>query len=329
MQAGSRTRRRILGCSLAAGGLALVPGWSGAQTPSPEPPVLPVVLPEVLKSPDEPPAAVDLTKEASDFLVAPVKINGAGPFRFVVDTGASTSCVSKVLAAALGLPAGPPIQVHTTVGRRARPSAVLDEIEVGARIRRKVNAPVLPMDAFGVDGVLGVDWLKGQRLTLDFAAKRLEVGKSRPEESARGRVVVEARRRAGQLTIVDAELNGRSISALIDSGSEFSMANTPLRRLMESVDPDMAGKIIKVGMVSIANERFEGDQLNVGFLRLGGLTLGNVPVVFADLPVFGLWEMEHKPALMLGMDVLMQFDVVSLDFGRSKVGFDLSEPPAI
>ena len=41
--------------------------------------------------------------------------------------------------------------------------------------------------------------------------------------------------------------------------------------------------------------------------------------------VFDLWGLRDKPALVLGMDLLAQFDTVALDFGRSQVRFDLSE----
>src|SRR5262249_19642673 len=38
-------------------------------------------------------------------IVAPVMLNGRGPFRFVVDTGANRSVITTQLAAALGLEA--------------------------------------------------------------------------------------------------------------------------------------------------------------------------------------------------------------------------------
>ena len=52
-----------------------------------------------------------------------------------------------------------------------------------------------------------------KRLVLDFAARTLEITRSKRETSIEGRVLVPARRRMGQLTIVDADLNGQRISA--------------------------------------------------------------------------------------------------------------------
>lgn len=38
--------------------------------------------------------------------------------------------------------------------------------------------------------------------------------------------------------------------------------------------------------------------------------------------VFDLWDLKDSPALVIGMDLLSQFERVALDFGRSQVRFD-------
>ena len=320
MQAGHQTRRRIIGLGAAAG-LSLVGARALGQDVStalePE-----VELPAIV---DEPPALVDTGPSTSDHVVAQVMLNGKGPFRFMVDTGANASCVSKALALQLGLPPGRMVSVHTVVGERRRASVFVERLEIGARVRRNVHTPVLPMESFDIDGVLGVDWLKGQRLVFDFQGKTLEITKSRRDIESAGRVVVPARRKSGQLTIVDADLSGRRISAMIDSGSQFSLGNAALRAIVERQDPKAVRNAASVGLVTIAGEQFGGQQLNLPFLRLGGLTLGNVPVVFVDMPVFKLWDLERTPTLVLGMDLLNQFTTVAMDFGRSAVRFDIAE----
>ena len=300
---------------MAAGGLlASAPGFAFGQIPeSPGP------------EPDDNPTSVAISRQVFDQISAPVMINGQGPFSFMVDTGANVSCVSQALADRLDLPRGRELQVHTIVGKRNRPSVVVDRLDIGERKRRHVQAPVLPMQAFAIDGVLGIDWLKGQRLVMGFAGSTLEITRSRHEDSARGRVVVPARRKSGQLTIVDADLNGRDISAMIDSGSQFSLGNGALRRLIERQDPTARSRATKVGLISIAGESFQGEQLYLPFMRLGGLNLGNVPVVFADMPVFRLWNLHETPTIMLGIDLLTQFETVAVDFGRSAVRFDIAD----
>ncbi|WP_312166564.1 retroviral-like aspartic protease family protein [Phenylobacterium sp.] len=313
MLVGSQTRRLALGRLAAAGGLLLTPQIAFGQVPeSPAP------------EPDDTPTTIAITRQLFEHITAPVTINGQGPWRFMVDTGANVSCVSVDLAAKLALPKGREVQVNTIVGRRARPSVVLERLEIGTRVRRHVEAPVLPMSSFDIDGVLGIDWLKGQRLVMGFAGNTLEITRSRHENSGKGRVVVPARRKSGQLTIVDADISGRSISAMIDSGSQFSLGNASLRKLIMRLDPAAHQRSSPVGLISIAGERFSGEQLYLPFIRLGGLNLGNVPVVFSDMPIFKLWDLHDTPTIMIGIDLLTQFETVSVDFGRSAVRFDIA-----
>ena len=313
MLVGSQTRRLALGRLAAAGGLLLTAPSAFGQVP---------VTPAA--EPDDEPTSIAITRQLFEHITAPVTINGLGPYRFMVDTGANVSCVSAELAEKLALPAGRELRVHTIVGARGRPSVVLDRLEIGTRVRKKVQAPVLPMTSFDIDGVLGIDWLKGQRLVMGFAGNTLEITKSRQEASAKGKVVVPARRKSGQLTIVDADISGRSISAMIDSGSQFSLGNAALRRLIMRLDPTAAQRATHVGLISIAGERFSGEQLYLPFIRLGGLNLGNVPVVFSDMPIFKLWDLHETPTIMIGIDLLTQFETVSVDFGRSAVRFDIA-----
>lgn len=263
---------------------------------------------------------VATSRDASTRLLAPVTINNQGPFPFLVDTGANRSCLSTSLAQRLNLPSGGDVSVHTVVGVKKRPSVLIDRLKLGDRTQRRVRAPVLTIPEQGLDGVLGIDWLKGRRLVLDFKGKGLEIGPSLTEPDQPNRVIVPARRRFGQLTLVDAGVGDRRISAMIDSGSEISIANSALRRVLPpSATPE---KVERLQLTSLTGETFFGDLLYIPFLRLGGLTIGNVGVVFTDAHIFKLWELDRTPSIILGMDLLTQFTSVALDFGRSTVRFD-------
>lgn len=273
---------------------------------------------------DEPDTELDLQSSRWEHMMAPVLINGQGPFNFLMDTGANTSCVSHKLVDRLMLANGPPTRVHTVVGVRTHPSVMIDNLEVGARSRRAVKAPSMPILG-PIDGVLGVDWLKGQRLVLDFDKKRLEITKSRQDHTTTGRVVVPARKRLGQLTIVDAELSGRKFSAMVDSGSQVTICNTPMRRLIAEVERGKrqpTPEVRRVRLESLSGEVFYGEAMFLPFMRIGGLHLGNVPVIYADVHVFDIWGLKDTPAIVLGMDLLTEFKQVALDFGRSQVRFD-------
>lgn len=276
---------------------------------------------------DAPDASIATRESRNEHMLAPVRINGLGPFNFLLDTGANVSCVSHRLMERLDLKPGELTRVHTVVGVRERPVVTLDELKVGPRNRRKVRAPALPIKGAEVDGILGVDWLKGQRLVLDFKNQKMEIVRSRSDDSEPGRVViVPARRRHGQLTIVDADLSGARISAIIDSGAQGTLCNRKLRDLVRGQEA-RKGRVEApryVRMESLAGEVFQGESLFLPFLRLGGLHLGNVPVTYADMHVFDIWGLKETPALVLGMDLLTQFEQVALDFGRSAVRFEFT-----
>ena len=70
----------------------------------------------------------------------------------------------------------------------------------------------------------------------------------------------------------------------------------------------------------------------------GGETLGNFtmakkiqimeveftdcPLVIADFKVFDLWGLAQRPALLIGMNYLVQFSKVSIDYGLKELRFD-------
>lgn len=313
--------RRNAALGLLAAGAASLPASRALAAQEAE--ASPVELPDT----DEPATQLDVSQDFSDHMLAPVHINGQGPFNFLLDTGANISCVSHRLAEHLDLKSDEQARVHTVVGVRSRPVVRLDLLQVGPRDRRNVRAPSLPIKTPQIDGVLGVDWLKGQRLVLNIKDRKIEFTRSREDLNEAGRtVVVPARRRHGQLTIVDAELGGKRISAIIDSGAQGSLCNRHLRDMVRAQEAKARTRQPEatrfVQMESLAGEKFTGESLFLPFLRLGGLHLGNVPVTYADMHVFDIWGLKDKPALVLGMDLISQFEQVSLDFGRSQVRFD-------
>src|SRR3546814_20308080 len=63
-------------------------------------------------------------------------------------------------------------------------------------------------------------------------------------------------------------------------------------------------------------------------VQIGGFSITNLPVVFADVSPFHQLHLDNKPALLLGMDVLQRFDRIAVDFGRKRVHFLLPDSVA-
>ena len=133
--------------------------------------------------------------------------------------------------------------------------------------------------------------------------------------------VVPARQRFGQLTIVDAEFEGVPVTAFQDSGTETTVANLACRNAILAREPWRASDFLTVQVVSATGQAVTGELSRIPPLRLGGMKIGNLLSVFADLHTFRIWDLQDSPAILVGVDVMRHFDAVELDFGRSEVTF--------
>jgi predicted aspartyl protease len=251
-----------------------------------------------------------------------VRVNGQGPFAFVVDTGANQSVLSQELVTRLGLPVGDlePLNGAAGVKLTATTTATLD---FGGRAQEAQTLSILPTAAIGGLGMLGLDGLEDQRLTLDFRGRRLRIEASRRAWRDPADVAMKANRRDGQLTLIDADFAGVPVIAFIDSGAQNTIGNLALRALALPRHPASVWEDVNV--LSATGQTIGAEMSNLPALRVGGLHLPYWPVAFADLYTFQLWKLTDRPAILLGVDVLSRFEYVCLDFPRDEVRFRLPQ----
>ncbi|MFZ0269887.1 retroviral-like aspartic protease family protein [Caulobacter sp.] len=335
------TRRNI-----AAGlGLSLMADAAWARSATPEPllrktslqisPTPAPSAPAVLPPAEPPPIFLDTALDSIDRMTVEVFINGQGPFAFVVDTGADRSALSTTLAARLGLEAGRTVMLHGVGGSALTPTAKVPLMVAGDAHMKDSELPVLPPERLGVDGLLGVDMLDDRNVIMDFRRKRLEVRRSTPLSSVHSsarEVSVLADARFGRLAVANARVGGARCTAFIDSGSGASIGNMALAqaiKLRVRRKPDPA---IAIRLVGAAGEATLGELRIVRSIELGALRMTNLPLVLADLHIFDVWNLNSRPAVLLGVDVLKLFSRVELDFGSDRVKFRLGKgwaPPVL
>jgi predicted aspartyl protease len=139
-----------------------------------------------------------------DRLTVGVTVGGAGPFRFLVDTGADRTSISRQLADRLKLKPGPGTRLHSVTGASQVRTATLVGLKVSARALPNVTAPLLDEGHVGADGILGTDVLRAAEIRFDFREGLLSIRSgsgARPRTTEAGTIVVEARRRAGRLIV--------------------------------------------------------------------------------------------------------------------------------
>lgn len=250
----------------------------------------------------------------------PVRVNGAGPFQFVIDTGAERTVISRQVAAALGLAAGPVVRVSAMTGVVPVPTARIPSLEIDAVPRAlAIDAPQLEAPHLGADGLVGLDSLAGNALLIDFDKRVMHVQKSRRRQrsAAPDEIVVVAKSLMGRLIVTDARFAGKKINVVLDTGTTVSVGNTALLRLVEAK--------AKVGMpiriMSVTGGMMTADYRVVPRVTVGGVEVNTLPVAFADVPPFKRLNLDEKPALFLGMDAMKLFRQVRIDFPNREVRF--------
>lgn len=264
-------------------------------------------------------------KDVNDRMTVPVRLSGSGPFRFLVDTGADRTAISRDVAARLNLVPGQSAALHTMTGVSNVQTANVPSLQLSNGDISIDDAPLLEAEQMGADGILGTDSLRSQRVIFDFEKKLMTLVPSKQRVVTRdeGTIVVTGRLRNGRLIVTNALADDNVITVVLDTGSEISVGNQALRRrlgnsgLLKSAGP--------VELESVTGELLAGEFTFVKRLELGQVRMTNLAVVFADAHTFKRLGLENRPALLLGMNAFRAFKKVSIDFANKKLRVMLPE----
>jgi hypothetical protein len=130
------------------------------------------------------PSPTAAAKQAADLLTVPVRVNGKGPYRFVVDTGADRTVLATEVGVELGLLHGPRVLLNGVVQTLIADTVSIRHLAFGSIASGNFSVPTVPRSLLDADGYLGLDFLEGRRVTFDFKAGLLQVNDSRPKFSA-------------------------------------------------------------------------------------------------------------------------------------------------
>lgn len=262
--------------------------------------------------------------EVAARLLTPVYLNGHGPYRFLVDTGAQRSVLAEDLAARLRLPLCSRVLLEGIVRAQPAREVRIRRLAAGRVLCPDLRVPTLPRAELQADGYLGLDVLNGHRVVFDFNAHRLTIEKPAGFFSAlwtgRDQVRVETQGKAGRLRSTHCHVDGVRTTAFIDSGAQVSVCNTALfAAVRRRGGPPAAMELIKLS--GVTGGTMFGAVTLIDTIRIPGLTFSRTPVVVADLSVFKLWGLDAEPALLIGMNCLRAFASVSIDYARKDLLF--------
>jgi hypothetical protein len=307
--------------TLGAGAAAQAPKIGKPRPAPPTPPNVPP-LPPAYFDPSLAIGGEDVkARKVETRLTVQVKVNGSGPYDFIVDSGADTSVVGLRIARALQLPLGTPAILNGMTARNIVDRVKVDQLGLGTTTIRDLQLPALREADLGGAGMIGIDALSQQRLMMDFEKRLIKVEDARiPAKVYPGEIVVIARRHRGQLILTQVRAAGLPLDAVIDTGTQITIGNLALR---DKLIRGNRRKFLTIPVTGVTGVTIKMEFAKIAELRLGPVVLNDVPMAFADVPPFKLFGLSDQPALLLGTDLLESFRRVSLDFRARKVRFQL------
>ena len=148
--------------------------------------------------------------------VTAVWIGDDGPFRFLVDTGATTTVIDRSLAGRLGLPVTGILAAVSTTGALRVEESIVGELRVGRISLRHSPVLIAALPRFPnhghLDGILGMSFFADHSVLIDVRRRCVELGVA----PRRGGVTLDARDVAGRVAI---DIEG--LSFILDSGASF------------------------------------------------------------------------------------------------------------
>jgi hypothetical protein len=273
----------------------------------------------LLKTPEEsePEGFIDLPLDAwTDVFGRPtakVIIDGYGPFRFLVDTGSTTTVLAARHAAQMKTPILGMVTVNGTTGTAQMPLARVAKLETGVVTTEGMRVAILSDAGLArEDGILGADVFAGRRLSFDIQAKSVRVESSRRQ--FRVAPTSNLRVRNGLLAEIDGKIGTIPVRLMLDTGAQHCIANVPLQRAIEKTYPRLT-RVRRVRVVGVTGHAIVGDFFELPKVDFRSFAVKDAGAVAVDAPIFKIWELDREPAMIVGVNLLSRLANFSIDYG--------------
>src|SRR5262249_39484444 len=146
----------------------------------------------------------------------------------------------------------------------------------------------------------------------------ISIARSRNQSPPSGYYAVPARIRFGQLLVVDGRVGGIPVKAVIDTGAQRTLGNIPLRdALMKR--RRVRGEVEATTVIGLSEHEQSGNYMQTPTIELGDIHITDVAAIYGNIDVFRLWELEKRPAMLIGMDVLGTLGTLVIDYRRREL----------
>jgi len=247
----------------------------------------------------------------------PVWINGKGPFRLVLDTGANHSGVTAQVAELLGIPLdqSPPVLLRGVTGIATVPTIRVDSFTVGDLTLSPAILPIVTDAMGGAEGVLATDEFKDKRILIDFKHDRIDIRRSHNESARTNFVTIPLEHSKAGLLMFHALVGDVRVQAIIDTGGQRTIGNLAMRNVL--VRDHSQGKPVQI--FDVTTEVQTGETFLSPPIKLGSIDILGARITYGEMHIFGHWHLTKEPALLIGMDVLGLLDTFIIDYRRHEV----------
>lgn len=255
-------------------------------------------------------------------VVAAVMVDGKGPFRFIIDTGANDSTISPHLAAVLGLQPSTEqaIRVIGITGTAEVASVPVETLQAGDLVISHSRLPIIEAPVMaGADGILGAAGLQDERLLVDFRHNKVVITRSHGDSVPWGFTRVRAMQLKGGLLSVPGIVGGVRVQAVIDTGSEHTLGNEALYEALYANERGK-GTYVATDVYGATKQVGTGRLQQAPVIDLGAVKVGGVALVFGNFHIFQAWGLTSQPTIILGMDVLGTVQAFTVDFRYGELG---------
>jgi hypothetical protein len=207
-------------------------------------------------------------------IVIPVKINRAGPFDFMVDTGSQITVVDPSLALELGLKSEGTVGVVKTASYSQASVAVLDTLEAGAHVVANPYVVVQDLEQIQaadphIRGVLGENFLAHFDLLINYPHKLLCLDETRVmRESVRGE----------RIPLVAPQHPENELPFMERLVISVRLSDTGIRQILLQLDSGSDGPILYAG-------KKETELLLLKRAKVQGENVSKAQQAFAPLPL--------------------------------------------
>jgi predicted aspartyl protease len=288
-----------------------------SEIDEPPPPALPPSPEEVVVSAPEPRYVAPTLRDRIGRVWAPVYLNGQGPFRLVLDTGATGSAVIGSVAARMGLPLeSTVVRLIGATGTSLVPTIQVESIEVGDLWLGNRRLAIVEDVFGGAEGVLGADGLSDKRVSIDFRNDQISIRRSTGSRYLGiGFTRVPVKVRNNHLLMFEVRLAGVRTKAMLDTGAQATIGNTRLREaLVRKARRGELDTIIGVTLAEQIGETFDAPPVDIE-----GVTIRGMRVTFGDIHIFDAWDLTREPAMLVGMDIIGLLDELIIDYKRREL----------